>query len=86
MAALVVVVMRLLVGVQTSGTFMPILIALAFIQTTLLVGLIIFLVLIGSGLWIRSYLSRLNLLAGGAGGYSYYCGDFADGSTGCHQL
>jgi len=58
----VVVVMRLLVGVQTSGTFMPILIALAFIQTTLLVGLIIFLVLIGSGLWIRSYLSRLNLL------------------------
>ncbi|UVW36039.1 inactive transglutaminase family protein [SAR92 clade bacterium H455] len=61
-AALVVVVMRLLVGVQTSGTFMPILIALAFIQTTLLVGLIIFLVLIGSGLWIRSYLSRLNLL------------------------
>jgi len=61
-AALVVVVMRLLVGVKTSGTFMPILIALAFIQTTLLVGLIIFLGLIGTGLWIRSYLSRLNLL------------------------
>jgi hypothetical protein len=61
-AALVVVVMRLLVGVKTSGTFMPILIALAFIQTTLLLGLIIFLALIGSGLWIRSYLSRLNLL------------------------
>ena len=61
-AALVVVIMRLLVGVKTSGTFMPILIALAFIQTTLLVGLIIFLGLIGSGLWIRSYLSRLNLL------------------------
>ena len=61
-AALVVVVMRILVGVRTSGTFMPILIALAFIQTTLLLGLIIFLALIGSGLWIRSYLSRLNLL------------------------
>ncbi|MDC0588945.1 inactive transglutaminase family protein [Porticoccaceae bacterium] len=61
-AALVVVIMRLLVGVKTSGTFMPILIALAFIQTTLVVGLIIFLALIGSGLWIRSYLSRLNLL------------------------
>jgi hypothetical protein len=61
-AALVVVVMRLLVGVKTSGTFMPILIALAFIQTTLLVGLIVFLALIGSGLWIRSHLSRLNLL------------------------
>ena len=41
---------------------MPILIALAFIQTTLFIGLIIFLGLIGTGLWIRSYLSRLNLL------------------------
>ena len=61
-AALVVVFMRLLVGVRTSGTFMPVLIALAFIQTTLLVGLAIFLGLIGVGLWIRSYLSRLNLL------------------------
>ena len=61
-AALVVVFMRLLIGVRTSGTFMPILIALAFIQTTLFIGLAIFLSLIGLGLWIRSYLSRLNLL------------------------
>ena len=61
-AALVVVIMRILVGIRTSGTFMPILIALAFIQTTLFIGLIIFLGLIGTGLWIRSYLSRLNLL------------------------
>ena len=61
-AALVVVFMRLLVGVRTSGTFMPILIALAFIQTTLFIGLAIFLGLIGIGLWIRSYLSQLNLL------------------------
>ena len=61
-AALVVVFMRVLVGVRTSGTFMPVLIALAFIQTTLLVGLVIFLGLLGVGLWIRSYLSRLNLL------------------------
>jgi hypothetical protein len=61
-AALVVVLMRVLVGIRTSGTFMPVLIALAFIQTTLLVGLIIFLGLVGVGLWIRSYLSRLNLL------------------------
>jgi hypothetical protein len=61
-AALVVVFMRVLVGVRTSGTFMPILIALAFIQTTLFIGLAIFLSLIGLGLWIRSYLSHLNLL------------------------
>ena len=61
-AGLVVVFMRILVGVRTSGTFMPVLIALAFIQTTLIVGLLIFLGLVGVGLWIRSYLSHLNLL------------------------
>lgn len=61
-AALVVVFMRVLIGVKTSGTFMPILIALAFIQTTLFIGLAIFLSLISLGLWIRSYLSHLNLL------------------------
>ena len=60
--ALVVVLIRLLVGIRTSGTFMPILIALAFIQTTLLTGLVIFLTVVGAGLWIRFYLSRLNLL------------------------
>jgi hypothetical protein len=60
--ALIVVVMRLLVGIRTSGTFMPILIALALIQTTLLSGIVIFLTVVGTGLLIRSYLSRLNLL------------------------
>ena len=60
--ALVVVLLRLLVGIRTSGTFMPILIALAFIQTTLFAGLAIFLAVVGVGLWIRFYLSRLNLL------------------------
>jgi hypothetical protein len=62
MAALVVVVMRLLVGIKTSGTFMPILIALAFIQTSLLWGLVIFISLVAVGLWIRSWLSHMNLL------------------------
>ncbi|MFT7129632.1 MAG: hypothetical protein ACI89U_001749 [Gammaproteobacteria bacterium] len=61
-AALVVVFMRVFVGLSTSGTFMPILIALALIQTTLLVGLAIFLLVVGVGLWIRSYLSHMNLL------------------------
>ena len=61
-AALVVVFMRILVGLSTSGTFMPILIALALIQTTLLVGLTLFLLMVGVGLWIRSYLSHMNLL------------------------
>lgn len=61
-AALVVVFMRIVVGLSTSGTFMPILIALALIQTTLVVGLAIFLLVLAAGLWIRSYLSHMNLL------------------------
>jgi hypothetical protein len=60
--ALVVVLLRVLVGIKTSGTFMPVLIALAFIQTTLLTGLIGFLLIVAVGLVIRSYLSYLNLL------------------------
>ncbi len=60
--ALVVVVMRNLVGLQTSGTFMPILIAMVFVQTDLLVGLALFIVVVGAGLIIRGYLTSLNLL------------------------
>ncbi len=41
---------------------MPILIALAFMETTLFAGLIMFIVIVGMGLVIRSYLSSLNLL------------------------
>ncbi len=59
---LVVVLMRILVGLRTSGTFMPVLIAIAFIQTSLLTGLLGFLLIVGTGLIIRSYLSHLNLL------------------------
>ncbi|MFO6422933.1 inactive transglutaminase family protein [Motilimonas sp. KMU-193] len=59
---LVVVLMRVIVGLKTSGTFMPVLIAMAFIQTSLLTGLIGFILVVGTGLIIRSYLSRLNLL------------------------
>jgi hypothetical protein len=59
---LVVVFLRIIIGVKTSGTFMPVLIALAFIQTTLLTGLIGFLLIVTCGLFIRSYLSHLNLL------------------------
>ena len=60
--ALMVVFLRVLVGIKTSGTFMPVLIALAFIQTTLLTGLIGFLLIVAVGLVIRNYLSYLNLL------------------------
>ena len=60
--ALVVVLLRILVGIKTSGTFMPVLIALAFIQTTLVTGLVGFLLVVAVGLVIRNYLSYLNLL------------------------
>lgn len=60
--ALITVLMRLLVGIRTSGTFMPVLIAMAFLQTTLLPGLITFILIVAVGLMIRSYLSYLNLL------------------------
>lgn len=60
--ALVVVWFRVFIGLRTSGTFMPVLIALAFIQTKLLPGIAILLSLVAAGLWIRSYLSKLDLL------------------------
>ncbi|WP_210395693.1 UUP1 family membrane protein [Motiliproteus sediminis] len=59
---LLVAIFRILVGLRTSGTFMPVLIALAFIETNLATGLITFLTIVGVGLWLRSYLSRINLL------------------------
>ena len=62
LGVLIVVIMRVLVGLKTSGTFMPVLIAMAFIQTTLVTGLIGFILLVSIGLFIRSYLSQLNLL------------------------
>ena len=58
----IVVFLRIIVGLKTSGTFMPVLIAMAFLQTNLTVGLIGFLTIVGIGLIIRSWLSHLNLL------------------------
>jgi len=60
--ALVVVIFRILIGIRTMGTFMPVLFALAFIQTTLVSGLLMFFAILSSGLIVRSYLSRLQLL------------------------
>ncbi|MCP4212585.1 MAG: inactive transglutaminase family protein [Halieaceae bacterium] len=62
LGAAVVVFMRVIIGLQTSGTFMPVLIALAFLQTSLVAGLVSFVLIVAAGLALRSYLSRLNLL------------------------
>jgi hypothetical protein len=60
--ALVMVIMRNFIGVQTFGTFMPVLIALAFRETQLLWGIILFTLLVSLGLSIRFLLERLRLL------------------------
>jgi hypothetical protein len=60
--AVVVTFMRIIVGVRTSGTFMPILISLAFLQTSLVPGLTAFVAMVSMGLILRGYLSKLNLL------------------------
>ncbi|MGF1679750.1 inactive transglutaminase family protein [Photobacterium minamisatsumaniensis] len=60
--ALIVVFLRIIIGLKTSGTFMPVLIAVAFVQTQLVTGILGFLLIVGTGLVIRSYLSKLNLL------------------------
>lgn len=56
------VVLRNVVGIKTFGTFMPVLIALAFRQTGLLWGVTFFAVIVAIGLLVRFYLERLKLL------------------------
>ena len=60
--ALVMVVMRNMVGIDAFGTFMPVLIALAFRETKLIWGVILFTLLVTLGLTIRFLLDRLRLL------------------------
>jgi hypothetical protein len=60
--AFLLVIMRNVVGVQTFGTFMPVLIALAFRETGLLWGILFFSVVVALGLWVRFYLDHLKLL------------------------
>ncbi len=62
LGALLVVFMRTFVGIQTFGTFMPILIALAFRETQLMWGIMLFTLIVSIGLMIRFYLERLMLL------------------------
>ncbi len=60
--ALVIVMLRNFIGVKTFGTFMPVLVALAFRETQLLWGLTLFVVIVSLGLLIRFYLEKLRLL------------------------
>ncbi|PLX45454.1 MAG: hypothetical protein C0605_00920, partial [Hyphomicrobiales bacterium] len=55
-------ILRNVVGLRSLGTFMPVLIALAFRETNLAWGLILFVGIVGSGLLFRLYLEYLKLL------------------------
>lgn len=58
---LVILVLRNLIGIQTLGTFTPVLIALAFRETQLGFGIVLFTVITALGLSLRSYLEHLKL-------------------------
>jgi hypothetical protein len=60
--ALVMVLMRNMIGIDAFGTFMPVLIALAFRETRLFWGVVLFSLLVALGLSIRFLLERLRLL------------------------
>ncbi len=60
--AFLLCVLRNVVGVKTFGTFMPVLIALAFRETGLIWGILLFIMVVALGLSARFYLERLKLL------------------------
>ncbi len=63
LGAFLVVFMRNVIGFHTFGTFMPVLIALAFRETQLVSGLVLFSLIVALGLSIRFYFETLHLLA-----------------------
>lgn len=58
---LVILILRNLGGLQTLGTFTPVLIALAFRETELGFGILLFTLVTALGLLLRSYLEHLKL-------------------------
>ncbi len=59
---LFLVFLRNLIGIKTFGTFMPVLIALAFRETQLLWGVILFSSVVAIALGVRVYMEQLKLL------------------------
>ena len=62
LGALIVVIFRSFVGLNTFGTFTPLLMALAFRETKLLWGLLLFSFVIAIGCFSRTILDQLKLL------------------------
>lgn len=60
--AFIILILRNFIGLVTFGTFMPILIALAFRETHVIWGVILFSTIVAFGLLARFYLDQLRLL------------------------
>lgn len=60
--AFIILLLRNFIGLSTFGTFMPVLIALAFRETNVGFGIFLFTVIVSFGLLIRFYLDNLHLL------------------------
>ncbi|MGC8604390.1 MAG: UUP1 family membrane protein, partial [Desulfomonilaceae bacterium] len=60
--AFLLVILRNIVGIKTFGTFMPVLIALAFRETGLIWGILLFAAVVALGLVTRFYLEKMKLL------------------------
>jgi transglutaminase-like putative cysteine protease len=63
--ACIVVIFRSVIGVETFGTFAPVIVSLAFLMTGLTWGVVIFCVIVGLGVILRSALQwfRIQLVA-----------------------
>jgi len=60
--AFIILILRNFIGIKTFGTFMPVLIALAFRETHVIWGITLFVFIIAGGLLVRFYLDQLKLL------------------------
>lgn len=60
--AFIILLLRNFVGLKTFGTFMPVLIALAFRETHVVWGISLFIIIVSFGLLARFYLDQLRLL------------------------
>ncbi|KTD17995.1 inactive transglutaminase family protein [Legionella jordanis] len=60
--AFIILLLRNFVGLRTFGTFMPVLIALAFRETHVIWGISLFILIVSLGLLARFYLDQLRLL------------------------
>ncbi|MDP3560437.1 MAG: inactive transglutaminase family protein [Legionellaceae bacterium] len=60
--AFIILILRNFIGIKTFGTFMPVLIALAFRETNVIAGIFLFVTIVSFGLLARFYLNHLRLL------------------------